>query len=160
MGKLPQWKRFEDLKLFYNGKKINLVTVPTFFGEYNYLPGENIEALIKIQDVALHYGQLKENDVFELWHYSTSCEKYLIIGKGFFKEFIQEKLRIWNIELFIKRYAKKLEMVPEIDGILIDSFDAFANLEFVESIKVNRKTPKNLIDFLLLINKSSLTTSD
>ena len=153
-------KGYEDLKLFYNGKIINLVTVPTFFGEYNYLAGQKIDALIQIQDVALHYGQFKENDVFELWHYNANSEKYLIIGEGFFKQIIKEKLKIWNTEMFTKRYSKKLEEIPENDGILIDSFDAFTNLEFVESIKVNRKDPKNLIDFLLLIDKSSLNTSD
>ena len=153
-------KGYEDVKLFYDGKIINLETVPTFFGEYNYLAGEKLDALIQIQDVALHYVQFKENDVFEIWHYNANSEKYLIIGEGFFKQIIKEKLKIWNTEMFTKRYSKKLEEIPENDGILIDSFDAFANLEFVESIKVNRKAPKNLIDFLLLINKSSLNTSD
>lgn len=153
-------KGYEDVKLFYDGKIVNLKTVPTFFGEYNYLAGQKFEALIQIQDVALHYGQFKENDVFEIWHYNPKSEKYLIIGKGFFKQIIQEKLRIWNTEMFTKRYSKKLEEIPENDGILIDSFDAFARLKFVDFIKINKKKTKNSVYVELVINKVVLTISD
>ena len=60
--------------------------------------------------------------------------------------------------MFTKRYSKKLVELSDNDGILIDIFDAFARLKFVDYIIINKT--KNISDVELLINKAVLTTSN
>jgi hypothetical protein len=63
--------------------------------------------------------------------------------------------------MFVRRYNKKLDLIPDADGITIDIVDAFSRLNFVRDIKSKRSGDVNyFISVLLITNEESLSGSE